>query len=57
MLNALIRIESGIENAIFKRWLNMMVIMIVHVEVEGSSQNKIQSVPELVDVETCLPDF
>lgn len=57
MLNALIRIESGIENAIFKRWLNMMVIMIVHVEVEESSQNKRQSVPELVDVETCLPDF
>lgn len=57
MLNVPIRIESGIENAIFKRWLNMMVIMIVHVEVEGSSQNKIQSVPELVDVETCLPDF
>lgn len=57
MLNAPIRIESGIENVIFKRWLNMMVIMIVHVEVEGSSQNKIQSVPELVDVETCLPDF
>lgn len=57
MLNAPIRFESGIENAIFKRWLNMMVIMIVHVEVEESSQNKIQSVPELVDVETCLPDF
>lgn len=57
MLNVPIRIESGIENAIFKRWLNMMVIMTVHVEVEESSQNKIQSVPELVDVETCLPDF
>lgn len=50
MLQFVLRLE-------FKRWLNMMVIMIVHVEVEESSQNKRQSVPELVDVETCLPDF